>query len=163
MEKTEEKNKMEKIAIVNGNHLEISRKQSISICKFITNKNPKEMIEKLEKVIQKKIAIPMHYEIPHRHNMPKGQVSGRYPQKASKIFIKLLKSLIANASQNGLNEKEIIIFEAQTNKAPTPVRGTRMAYGRKKFKRCHVIIKAKEIKMKEKSKSKHKAEVKDEK
>ena len=149
-----QKNITEKIAVVNGNHLEISAKQSISICKFITGKNPKEMIEKLEKVIQKRIAIPMHYEIPHRHNMPKGQVSGRYPKNASQIFIKLLKSLMANAAQKGLNEKELIIFEAQTNKAPRPKRGTRMAYGRKKFKRCHVIIKAKELKMKEKQKSK---------
>lgn len=147
MEKEKAK-KTEKIAKVNAIYINVSKKYAISICKFIKNRNPEKMIEILKQVQEKKVAIPMHAEVPHRHSMPKGQVAGRYPINASKIFIKLLKSLMANASNIGLNEKELIISTAMTNKAPSQYRGTRMAYGRKKFKRCHVYLEAREIKQK---------------
>ena len=134
-------NKTEKIAKVNAPQINVSKKYAIAICKFIKNKNPEKMIEKLKLVQEKKKAVPMHAEVPHKHNMPKGQVAGRYPVKASGIFIKLLKSLIANASNLGLNEKELIINIAMANKAPSQFRGTRMAYGEKNSKDVMFILK----------------------
>ena len=131
-------------AIVRGLDMEISTKHSVAICNFIRGKNPSRAIEMLEKVSRKEIAVPMKGEIPHKHNMPKGKMSGRYPVKASKQFIKLLKSLISNANTNGLDTEKLIITIAKANKAARPHRATRMAFGRKRFKRSHVFLESRE-------------------
>lgn len=151
MEKTEIKNKEEseiKIARVRGLNAEMSQKYAINICKFIKNKKADYAIELLKKVQLKKIAVPMKMEVAHKKGVGGGYSSGKYPIKAAGIFIKLIKSLIANASVLGMDEKNIIIMTAKADKAHRPFKGTRMAYGRKKAKRCHVLLEAKEIKEK---------------
>ena len=97
VKKEEEKPKKTE-AIAKGSNLPISTKHSIAICRFIRGKDIDKSLEQLEQVINKKRAIPMKGEIPHR----KGMESGRYPIKATKVFVKLLKSLAANSSVNGL-------------------------------------------------------------
>ena len=85
----------------------------------------------------KKKAVPMKGEIPHR----KGKMmSGRYPKKASENFIKLLKSLEANARNHDVDEP--VIVEAIANKAQRPY----SRFGRWQKKRTHVMIKARERK-----------------
>lgn len=133
-------------AIVRGLNMEMSVKHAVAICNFIRGKYPLRAIEMLEKVSRKEIAVPMKGEIPHRSNMPKGKMSGRYPVKASKQFIKLLKSLISNANINGLDAEKLIITIAKADKAARPHRATRMAFGRKRFKRAHVFLEARESK-----------------
>ncbi len=156
MEKEDIKNKETekkvevKIARVRGLNIETSQKYAINICKFIKNKKATYAIELLEKVMLKKIAIPMKMEVAHKKGIGGGYSSGKYPVKASGIFIKLIKSLIANASVLGLDEKNVIISTAKADKAHRPFRGTRMAYGRKKSKRCHVLLEATEMKEKKK-------------
>ena len=83
-----------------------------------------------------KKAVPMKGEIPHR----KGKMmSGRYPVKASKHFVLLLKSLRSNALMNELELEKYKIF-CKANVAPRPYRRfTR--FGARKFKRSHVEIK----------------------
>ncbi len=135
----EKKNKA-KVANTKGKDLPISTKQAVAICSFIRGKNPQKALALLEQVIAKKIAIPMKGEVPHRNNMPKGKVAGRYPVKASKEFIKLLKNLIANASSKGMDIDKITINKAIANKASRPFRGTRIGFGRKYFKRTHVAL-----------------------
>ncbi|MCX8194193.1 MAG: 50S ribosomal protein L22 [Candidatus Pacearchaeota archaeon] len=143
IEEKEEANKKEvKTMIVRGLDLPVSTKHAIAVCRFIKGKNPYEAIALLEKVIKKKIAVPMKGEIPHRKNMPKGKVAGRYPSKASKEFVKLIKNLIANASTKGINAEDIVISVAKADKASRPYRPTRIAYGRKRFKRSHVLLEA---------------------
>lgn len=132
-----------KIVRVRGLNLPISTKHAIAICNFIKGKNPSRVITLLENVIKKKIAIPMKGEIPHRKNMPKGKVAGRYPSNASKEFIKLIKNLIANANTKGINAEDLVICIAKADKASRPYRATRIAYGRKRFKRSHILIEAK--------------------
>lgn len=147
----EDKNKKNrKLAIAYGKDFPVSTKHAIAICSFIKWKSPQKARDLLEKTIMKKIAVPMKGEIPHRKNMPKGKPAGRYPVKASKYFIKLLKNLIANASVKGLNTELLIISTAIANKASKPVRATRLAHGRKKFKRTHILLEAIEGKEKEK-------------
>lgn len=134
-------------AIVNANSIPISTKTSAAICKFIKNKKIPDAIADLEQVLAKKKAVPMKGEIPHRKG--KGISSGRYPKKASEHFIKLLKSLSANAVANGLDEP--IIKESIANKASRPY----ARFGRWQRKRTHVKIIArekKEIKKKNKKK-----------
>ncbi len=138
--KPTEKPKVKKSeAIVNGAGLPLSTKTSVAICKFIKGKNIPKAIADLEQVIVKKKAVPMKGEIPHR----KGKImSGRFPKNASESFIRLLKNLQANANANGLDEP--IITEAMANIASQPYG----KFGRVRKKRSHVLIKAKEKKMK---------------
>jgi len=92
----------------------ISTKYAVSICKFIVKKPIDKAIKDLEKVSNLKQAVPMKGEIPHR----KGKImSGRFPVRASKKFILLLKSLAGNAIQNDMDEP--IISEAIANKGTT--------------------------------------------
>ena len=123
-------------AAVNGRSLPISTKKSTAICKFINKKKVQRAISDLEAVLAHKRAVPMKGEIPHQKG--KGMSSGGYPKKAIEHFIKLLKSLQANANENGLDEP--VITEAMANMASRPYG----KFGRVKKKRTHVQIKARE-------------------
>lgn len=159
-EKTEEKKETKELkkqespgikkdyAVVYGKDLPISYKTSGAIGRFIKNKNPKKALDMLNLVVEKKISIPVRGESPHRKDLKHGFARGKYPKKSSKYFIKLLKSLIANAKNNGLDIEKTIITIAKADKASNPVRGTRMGFGRKKFKRAHIFIRAEEKKEK---------------
>lgn len=129
--------KLEKIKTY-GKDLSISKKHAIAICNAIRYKNLKDAQKFLEMVILKKKAVIMRGEIPHRAVIGR---PGRYPVKAAAHFIKLLKELKANASVKGIND-ELMITKAIANKASRQHRSTRMAYGRKKFKRTHVELEA---------------------
>ena len=134
VKKTEKQKKTE--AIVRGMNLPISSKQSFAICKFIKNKEINRAINELEEILAHKRALPMKGEIPHRRG--KGMMSGRYPQNSVKEFIKLLKSLNANAIANEMSNP--FICEAQGNFASRPFG----RFGRVRKKRSHVTILAKE-------------------
>lgn len=134
-------------AVVNVKNLPISSKVSFDICRFIKEKKIDDAVAYLEQVVLKKKAIPMRGEIPHR----KGKImSGRFPKKASEHFIKILKSLKANAIANNLEEP--VITEAVSNFASRP----RGKFGRVQKKRTHVTIKCKEKKESKKSNKKEK-------
>ena len=145
--KTEKKRDIPKKteAVVNGKDLGISKKHSMAICDFIRGKNPDDMITQLEKVVKLKMPIKMKGEIPHR----KGKMmSGRYPVNASKVFIKLLKSLSANSQVNGLDNPIIALAKADDASRPFK-RG-----GSMRFKRTNVLLIAKSKIEKENKKEK---------
>jgi ribosomal protein L22 len=119
-------------AVVNGKDLRISTKHSVAVCNFIRNKDVDIAIKELGEVSNKKRAIPMKGEIPHR----KGMMSGRYPVTAVNEFIKLLKSVKANAIMNELELEKVKIF-CKANIASRP----RTRFGQGKHKRSHVQIK----------------------
>jgi len=141
-EKTEKKPVQEKPkkteAVVNAHNLPISTKYSAAICRFIKNKKIENAIADLEQVLVLKKAVPMKGEIPHRKG--KGIMSGRFPKKATQNFIRLLKSLSANANHNGLENP--ILVEAIANIGSRPYG----KFGRVRKKRTHVKIKVKEEK-----------------
>ncbi len=151
-EKKEAKKSEKKIikkehAIVNGVSLPISTKTSAAICKFIKGKTIEKAVMDLEEVLKFKRVIPMTGEIPHKKG--KGVMSGRYPIKAISYFMKMLRTLAANASVNGLEEP--VIVEAIPNRASLPYG----RFGAVRRKRTHVMIKVmekKENKSKEKKK-----------
>jgi len=104
--KKDEKPKVKKYeATANGSSMHISRKQATYICSFIKGKEIDEAIADLNQVILLKKAVPFKGEIPHR----KGMMSGRYPVKASKLFIDILKALKGNSIVNGLEVDNIKI------------------------------------------------------
>jgi ribosomal protein uL22 len=143
-EKKEEKVKKKDFAIAKAYDLPISTKKAVAICKAIKNLNPKEAINLLEDVRKLKKAIPMSGEIPHRK---RGQrlgknVQGRFPSKAAKYFIKILKQAIANAVQLGFDEDKIYISKIKADKGSTIYRPGRF-FGRK-FKRTNIYIEIRE-------------------
>ena len=93
------------------------------------------MIKEVELVIKMKKPLKMKGEIPHR----KGNImSGRYPINACKVFINLLKSLIANSQVNNLENPYIAV--AIANDASRPFKRG----GSMRFKRTNVLLIARE-------------------
>lgn len=124
-------------AIANGRNLGISTKTSVEICRFIRGKNTENAKKRLQRVIEKKQAVPYKRylkEIPHR----KGKIAtGRYPLKASKTILDLIKTAEANAQNKGMSSN-LIITHISAHKGESQSR-----YGRKigkKTKRTHIKI-----------------------
>ncbi len=120
--------KIKNEAVVNGYDLPISTKHSSDICRFIKGKGIGDAIRLLEEIAKFKKALPMKGEIPHRKDM----MSGRYPVKAIKGFIILLKSLASNSSEID----DPVIVKAFANIASRPYG----RFGRVRKKRTHVKI-----------------------
>lgn len=120
-----------------GAALPISFKQSVEISRFIKNRSVSDAKKLLQKVIEKKIAVPFKrydWDLGHK----KGIGPARYPEKASKEFIKLIENTEANAQFKGLNTSNLIIAHISSHKA-----GKAWHYGRKtrrKMKRTNVEI-----------------------
>lgn len=110
----------------------------MALCRFIKYKNVDASLDSLQEVIAFKRAVPMKGEIPHRHGS--GVMSARYPIKAAKHFIKLVKGLKGNILINGLALDKTRIVWASASWASRQQKrdGTR-------FKRTHVILKAREV------------------
>jgi len=151
--KSEEKKVVKEIkkeeAFVRAYNIPISTKHSSAISKFIKGKTIERARKDLEDVIKFKKAVPMKGEIPHR----RGKImSGRFPQKAVKNFLVLLKSLEGNAA----NINVPVIVESIANIGERPYG----KFGRVRKKRTHIYIKVveksklKEINKKPKRKSK---------
>lgn len=125
-----------KQAIARGINLPVSKKQCMYICQHIKNNLIDKAISDLEKVIKFKKALPFKGEIPHR----KGIMSGRYPIKASRFFIKLLKALRGNALTKNLDLEKTKITIASSNWGSRPLRRE----GRR-AKRANIILIAAEV------------------
>ncbi len=130
-------------ATARGLNLHASKKHCMYICNFIKNKSIDEAMVELQKVIKLQRPIPFKGEIPHR-SYP-GMMSGRYPVKASKEFVYMLKALKGNALVNGLELERTRISFGSANWASRPSKK-----GGARFKRTHVLLKAKEFSQGEK-------------
>jgi ribosomal protein L22 len=122
-------------AVANAQNMPASLKHSKYIGAFIKNKTIDKAIEELEQVIKLKKAVPYKGEIPHRKG--KGMMSGRYPVKASKLFIALLKGLKGNAIQNQMELEKTTITLVSPSWARRPARRKS-----RQGKRVNMIIKA---------------------
>ncbi len=136
VEKKEEKKvNKKKEAVARGTDLSASKKHCMAICDFIRGRKIPDVIKDLEQVAKLRKAIPMRGEIPHRKDIG----PGRYPVNASKVMIKLLKGLEANA--RALDIQDPVIKTAMANKAARPYR----RFGYRRFKRTNVLLTAKEM------------------
>ncbi len=134
--KKDEKPKKEE-AVAKGLNLHASKKHCMYISSFIKAKPIDRAINELQEVIKMKRAIPFKGEIPHR----KGNLmSGRYPIKASKQIIYVLKALRGNVLVNGLDLEKARIYFASASWASRPAKK-----GGMRFKRVNLILKAKEF------------------
>lgn len=126
-----------------GSNLGISTKVSIEIANHLRGRSTSKAKAILENVLKKKEAIPFKRftdGVGHKT----GIGPGRYPEKASKEFLKLIKQAEANAQNKGLGE-ELKIVHVSANKAPK-----QMKQGRKEFKRTHVQLIVQEEKVEKK-------------
>lgn len=120
-----------------GIGLPISFKQSTEICSFIKNKNVSDAKKLLQKVTEKRLAVPFkryNWDLGHK----KKTGPARYPEKASKHIIKLIEAVEANAQFKGLNTSNLVIAHISAHKA-----GKTWHYGRKlrrKMKRTNVEV-----------------------
>lgn len=133
-------------AIARGKNLHASKKHCMYICSFIKNKPIDQAISELQEVLKFKRIIPMKGEIPHR-SAP-GIMSGRYPIKTTQQFIPLLKALKGNAIVNGMELDKTRITYGSATWASRPQKR-----GGMRFKRSFVVLKAREVIMKENKKS----------
>ena len=101
------------------------------------NKTTKQAKDVLERVINKKQAVPFRrftMELAHR----KGIGPGRYPIKVSREFLRLIKELETNAQQKGLNASNLVLKRIIANRASRPWHFGRQR--RIKMKRTHIEI-----------------------
>ncbi len=126
-------------AIAVGHSLPISLKHSMYISSFIKSRSIDNAIAVLTDVVALRRAVPFKGEIPHRSDP--GMMSGRYPESASREFIRVLKNLKGNAIANGLDLENTKVYFSSASWAARPLRR-----GGRKGKRVNLTIKAKEMK-----------------
>jgi len=147
-EKTEIKKPAKKLkkeeVEVNAKSVPISTKYAVSLCKFVKGKRTGDAIRDLEQVILLKKAVPMKGEYAHQRG--EGMSGGKFPQRAAKSFLILVKSLAGNANNHEIDVP--VIIEAIANQASMPYG----KFGRVRRKRTHITLKAREMKIKENKK-----------
>jgi large subunit ribosomal protein L22 len=144
------------VAKAMGKDLPISPKVAIEICNYLRGKEIDAAIATLERVKEKKQAIP-YKRFPNGagHKPGKGMAAGRYPVKASGEFLKLLHNAKANAANLGLTGT-LVVSHIAAQRANEPFR----AYAKERitFKRTHVEVILTEATASEKKAHKPKAE-----
>ena len=116
----------------------VSAKTSIEICNYLRNRKLAQAKILLQEVLGMKRAIPFKRftdGVGHR----RGKIaSGRFPQKASSVMLKLLESVETNAQMKGLNTGQLKIIHICAHRAQSPSH-----YGRapgREFKRTHIEV-----------------------
>ncbi len=139
----------EHIAQASAKNLAISTKHSVEICNALRYKTVSYAKGYLEEVIDLSRAVPFktfNTDVGHK----KGMAAGRYPQKAAKEFLRMVKSVESNAQSKGLNTSNLKIITLLSNKASIPATGGRHRRG---TKRTHLEIEVKEVVSKKSSKT----------
>jgi large subunit ribosomal protein L22 len=134
----------------------ISRKEAYEIFKILRGMKLSEAEKFLEDVIAKRVCVPyVRYKlsIAHKAGLPEafpkwGSPIGRYPVKAAKYILKLLKNLENNAEVVGLDLDRLVIVHAAAHRGPYLKRWMPRAFGRAtpKFRSLtHLEVVAKEV------------------
>ncbi len=120
-----------------GRDLNISYKHAAMVCNQLRRKNLIKAKELLQRVIEKRQAIPYtRFNFDRGHKKKIGP--GRYPIKTCKAILRMLENAESNAQFKGLNTSLLQIVHINSHRASTPKR-----YGRKggvNTKRSHVEV-----------------------
>jgi large subunit ribosomal protein L22 len=138
-----------------GIALPISFKQSVEICNFIRKKSVVSAKKQLGEVLEKKRAIPFrrfNFDLGHKKKIG----PGRYPESASKEFIRLIESVEANAQFKGINTSNLIISHASANKAAKAWHYGRQSRRRMKRTNVEILVEEKKAERKEEKKEEKK-------
>ena len=121
-----------------GKNMPISWKDATEIGRFIKGDTTEKAENKLEKVIEKELPVPMtKFDSDAGHKSGAGD-SGKYPVKAAKHILELVQEAQANAEHQGLNTGALHIDNVITNQGTeyaTPGR-----FRGEKTKAAHVNI-----------------------
>ncbi|MEM3736781.1 MAG: 50S ribosomal protein L22 [Candidatus Bathyarchaeia archaeon] len=121
-----------KTAIASGRDLKISPKAAREICATIRQMRLKDAEAFLADVIEKRRPVPFKHhnkEVPHRRGL-QGWYAGRYPVKAARELLKLLKSLEANAGEKDLEIESLKIIHAAAQRGMKIRKVVPRAFGR---------------------------------
>lgn len=120
-----------KCAKAMGYEMPISFKHAVEICRFIKGRKISEAKKILEEVIALKRPIPFkRYKKKVAHKNIDGWYAGRYPQKACKYILKILKNLEANAEYKGLDVDKLVIVHAEAKMGRKIKKYVPRAFGR---------------------------------
>ncbi len=112
--------------------LRVSFKEMVELVRELRGKSLEEARRILEDVISLRRPIPFkRYKkgVGHRRQL-QGWKAGRYPVKAAKLVMKLLKSAEANAEQKGLDTERLFIRHIAAQQGPKLRRFFPRAFGR---------------------------------
>lgn len=100
-----------------GSNMRVSWKEVTEIGRFLDGDSVEKAKGKLEKVIEKDMAVPFtKYNSGAGHKS--GQGEGRYPVKAAEEVLNVLENAENNAENEGLNTDQLEIQEFMTNQGP---------------------------------------------
>ncbi len=115
-----------------GYEMDISFKHAVELCSMIKGMKIDQAIRFLEEVVEMKRVVPFkryHKKVPHKRGLEKWY-AGRYPQKAARYILKVLKNLDANAEYKGIEKERLVITHAQAKKGRVLKRYMPRAFGR---------------------------------
>ncbi|WP_336036552.1 50S ribosomal protein L22 [Halobacterium yunchengense] len=101
----------------------ISLKHSKAIARQLKGKTVAEAREYLDAVVDEEQSVPFKQHnsgVGHRSDI-EGWDAGRYPEKASKDFLKLLENVANNAEQQGFDSDEMVIEHVAPHKVDESV------------------------------------------
>lgn len=107
-----------------GMELPISPKHAREICRALRGMNAKDAEEYLEDVIALKKAVPFrryNRNVAHKRGLV-GWDAGRFPQKAAREVLAVLRNAMSNAEYKGLESDDLVVYLANTKKGRT-IRG----------------------------------------
>lgn len=137
----------EHTAMARGLNLPISTKQSVHISKCLRYKTTSYAAQFLQEVMDLQRAVPFKTSNKDMGHKP-GMAAGRYPLKAAKEFLRLVKTVEANAQVKGLDTANLKITKMVANKASVSSTGGRQRHAKK---RTHLeIVVMEQVKNKEK-------------
>lgn len=122
----------ERTAIASGRDLRISWKDAVEICRAIKGKRLSEAKNFLSEVIELKTPVPFkrfNRKVAHRRQLSKWH-SGRWPQKAAKAILEVLKNAEANALYKGLDVDNLWVAYAIAHKGMKIRKYIPRAFGR---------------------------------
>ena len=128
---------------------DISHKHAREVAVSIKGLSIEKARDFLQAVINKERAVAFRrFKNQVGHKADPGMMSGRYPQKTAKEFIKVLDNLESNAEYKGMDLDRLKIINATVHKGVVIKRFTPRAMGRATAKNdvlTHVELVAKEI------------------
>ncbi|MEL9929607.1 MAG: 50S ribosomal protein L22 [Sulfolobales archaeon] len=128
----------ERTAKALGRELPISFKESEEIAKVIKGMKLDKAIEYLERVIQLRDYVPMsrhNKQLAHHRGVserfPRWRIPvGRYPVKAARYILRVLRNARNNAEEKGLNPEALVIVHAAAHRGRYLKRYMPRAFGR---------------------------------
>ncbi len=100
------------------NEAPISPKHAVEIASFLRGKKLDEAEAYLNDVVALKKAIPFkrfNRNVPHRKGLV-GWDAGRFPQKAGRVYLRLINSVRKNAEYDGLETDKLRIIHVTANR-----------------------------------------------